>query len=163
MPPKTQRTPMDLASEEASLLATLQLLKKHEGFRGKVYDDKTGITVGRLPSGGWPTVGYGVNLSLDELTEKEGEFLLKNRVSLIFLWLDAKFPWFSDLGAGRKAVVASMVYNMGKGNFLEFKRLIKALSMRDHVAAGEEITNSDAARKLPQRYAELKRIMWTGR
>lgn len=151
-------------TETKTATLALDLLKRTEGFKGYLYDDKTGHRVGRLPSGGWPTVGYGFNLAAWPLTEEESAYILSSRIFGLSVALSKKIPSFLGLSQKRQAVLISIAYNAGIDGLLGFEKMLRKLKQFDYAGAADEIVNSDAGRDplTAKRYKELSEWMISG-
>lgn len=148
---------------EQGWAALRDLIKGQEGLRLKVYDDATGKEI--LPGSvvkGHPTIGYGRALDTNGISVEEAEFLFQKDLLSIGTSIDSEFPWFDGLCEARKAVVVSMVFNIGLEGFKGFKGLISALERSDFSAAGSEMRNSLWAKELPARSNRLSIIMISG-
>jgi len=132
-------------------LARLQL---DEGDALLVYDDKSGRPVGQLPSGGWPTIGYGRNLATNGITADEAVYLLNNSLLRIENQLNATFPWLTGRFNTVPTDVITMVhYNTGNvGNFV---LMLAAAKKSDWKTMAFELMDSSAARQLPSRYQRM--------
>ena len=107
----------------------IEMIKKHEGFRGMPYDDPIGF----------PTIGYGTKLPI---TEKEGELLLNHRLEKMAEELKDRVPYFDDLPDDIRAVLLDMTYNLGVEGLLRFKRMWSAIERRDWRNMALEMQNS---------------------
>lgn len=129
----------------------LQLLKLHEGYRQKPYH----CTAGKL------TVGYGRNLDDVGLSVEESEYLLKNDINRAVMSLQA-FPFWVKLSEARRAVLIDMHVNMGNSGLMKFRKMLDALTRHDYAAAASEMQKSLWYKQVPNRAAELMKIMRTG-
>jgi len=128
------------------MMSLIEMIKKHEGFRGMPYNDSLGFS----------TIGYGTKLPI---TEEEAELLLKHRLDEKILELSEKEPFYLDLPEKAQEVVANMAYQMGVGGVLKFKKMWAALKAGDYKKAAEEMLNSRWAKQTPNRAKELAEIM----
>lgn len=129
------------------------LLAFEEGFRPSVY----------LCPTGYPTVGFGRRVRvLDYETGEEVTFpilreveakRLESKIANLTIWLHNAYPWFDALSPQRQAVLISLTYQVGKGGFQNFKKMIVALAAGDCQSAADEYLNSVAARQTPKRFA----------
>jgi lysozyme len=106
-------------------------LKRDEGFRDKVYQ----CTAGKL------TCGFGHNLEDGTIPEYVAESLLAHDIA-VHLQECEDFPWFSTLSDVRKRVIINMMFNMGKGRLMGFKRMIEAINDENWEWAATEMTDS---------------------
>jgi lysozyme len=133
----------------------IDLLKKDiisaEGFKLKPYKDTVGKT----------TIGVGRNLDDVGLMKEEVLFLLENDIKRIQKELDS-IEEFSLLSEPRQRVIAEMVFNLGKGNFMKFKNMRQAIQLQDWNRAANEMLNSLWAKQVGKRATRLAACMRTG-
>lgn len=129
----------------------IALLKIHEGFRGKPYQDTVGKT----------TIGYGRNLTDKGVSEREAEGLLINDAAEATAKLTA-LPYWPDLNEVRQAVLVDMAVNLGSAGVMKFHYMLDALEHQDYPRAAREMLNSKAAHQLPERYEALARMLTSG-
>jgi lysozyme len=115
-------------------------LKRHEGFRAKVYR----CTAGKN------TVAYGRNLDDKGITLEEAEMLLDNDIDECVQDL-ATFSWWSSLDSQRQAALIDMRFNLGPTRFRSFKMMIQALEIRDYTDAASQVMNSNYAQQVGRR------------
>jgi len=138
------------------------MLKKEEGFRAKPY----------FCSENFPTIGYGEKIGDKyeplpniETTEPvaykkmlstcaSNEKTLLNNPDL--------YRCYFHLNDNRKAVMLSIVYQIGIYGLLKFKKLIPALQNASYEKAANEILDSLAARQTPDRWKRNAEQMRTG-
>jgi lysozyme len=145
----------------------IDLLKRHEGFKAKVY----------LCPAGKQSIGYGYNLEANPLrlppdviedlykngiTWAKADKLLVGEVNRLELILIEKLPWFGLLNEARKAVLLNMAYNLGINGLLKFKRTLGHIQEGDYHLAAREMLESNWARQVHGRASELSLIMRTG-
>lgn len=117
---------------------TIQLKKdlmRDEGWRGRPYKCTAGKT----------TIGYGHNLDDNPLPKEIGELLLEHDMRLALLECDT-FPWFHKLTHARKCAIANMMYQLGRGRFMGFRKMIAALEKGDYEEAARQAEDSKWAR-----------------
>ena len=120
-------------------------MKRHEGFRAKVYVDTTGHK----------TIGYGFNLDAG-MSENTAEALLQSQLAEV--WLDCNREFHSfwwRLSRPRQCVLINMVFNMGMEGVKRFKKMIKAISEGDDERVVLEMLDSRWARQVGNRANEL--------
>ena len=125
-------------------------LRVAEGFRSHVYRD----TVGKQ------TIGYGFNVDAG-ISEYAAEALLvaqteERETELKEYW------WAVGLDDVRMSVIVEIAFNSGISSLLHFPKMLAAVGAKDWETAKAELLDSDAARQLPGRYANLAEIMLTG-
>ncbi|MFA5058913.1 MAG: hypothetical protein WC485_12420 [Opitutaceae bacterium] len=128
------------------------LLRRHEGFRSKVYKDTTGR---------W-TLGYGRNVQDVGITREEAGMLLENDITRISRELRHALPWVTKLDEVRAAALIDMAF-MGVGSLLTFKRFLAALEVGDYDTAADEMLDSLWASQVNGRALELAAMIRTGR
>ncbi len=120
----------------------LEELKRDESFVAHPYNDSLGI----------PTIGYGTKLPLDEV---EGELLLEKRFNDAVSEVKKNISFFEDLPECAKEVILNMAYNLGVPRLLKFKRMLKALEVKDYRAAAKEMIDSLWYRQVGNRASRL--------
>ncbi len=126
---------------------------KHEGLHLKPYR----CSAGKL------TIGIGRNLDDVGLSQNEAFYLLENDLKSCENLCRDTFSWFETLNLIRQGVVIEMVFNLGINGFLGFKRMIKALMIRDYGGASEEMLNSRWAEQVGRRATVLSTLMRKGK
>ncbi len=109
-------------------------IKRDEGFKGSPY----------ICPAGFPTIGYGTKLPLDEY---EAELLLKHRLNKKIELLHVKLPQILRYPKRVRDVLINMSYQMGVSGVLKFKKMIRALDANDFKKASEEMLDSKWARE----------------
>ena len=142
------------------------LLKNHEGLRLKAY---------QCSKGHW-TIGWGHNiygnrssltalmLKLDKhsvITEIEAEQIFKEDVALVLFEL-RPFLWFYDLTITRQCAIVDMLFNLGLGKFIGFKKFIAAMEVEDYDAASREMLDSLWATQVKRRAKTLSNMIKAG-
>ena len=126
------------------------LIKKHEGYRDRVY----------LCSEGYPTLGYGHALHVgSRVPERVSELFFE--MDMVQVYADYRSLGFS-LDPVRKAVAVNMLFNLGLAGLRKFKNTIKAIKNGDYVLASAEMLNSKWATQVGMRAHELAEMMRTG-
>ena len=133
----------------------LQSVKKHEGYRNKVYLD----TLGKR------TVGVGhlcVEDFWEDNKEYDEEFLmnilkddLKNAIEGAERLLK-DCPVLDDLA---KEIIIEMVFQLGETGVSKFKNMIKALKIPDYQTAAIEMLDSKWANQTPNRAQNMSSEM----
>lgn len=127
-------------------------LKRHEGFRDRVYRD----TEGHL-TGGW---GHAF-LEGSPLPLNVCEALFNYDVAMAvggFASLD-----LGDIGPVRRYAFINMVFNMGLTKLMGFKDTLAAARARDWETAAKEMLDSKWARQVGRRAVELAEMVRTGK
>lgn len=139
-----------------------RMLKKEEGFRAKPY----------YCSENYPTIGYGEKIGdkyekLPDIATLEPDAYKKmigmcevNEKTL--LNNPDLYRCYFHLNDARKAVMLSIVYQIGIYGLLKFKKLLAALETASYDKAADEMLNSLAARQTPKRWLRNAEQMRTG-
>jgi lysozyme len=134
--------------------ALLDLIKEHEGVVKHAYQDSRGywtIGVGRL---------------IDEklkggLSDDEINYLLANDIQRCEDEA-MQYPFYPKLDEPRKAVILSMLFNLGKPNFDKFQNFQASMLVGDFNLAANEMLNSRWATQVGHRANHLAQMMRTG-
>ena len=128
-------------------------IKRFEGLRLKPYYDTEGYL----------TIGYGRNLELKGITEREAEFLLDQDIRDAYLDFIREFPPKAKLNLTEEGeeVIAEMIFNMGIKKVLGFRKMIRAIEEGDPEKAAYEMLDSRWHRQVGARAEELAEIMRT--
>lgn len=132
-----------------NLINVEELLKKHEGFRLKLYKD----TVGKL------TIGIGRNIEDNGIREDEALYMLKNDIQETIQDLKKIFPDFETYPEAAQLVMIDMMFNLGYYRFSEFKNMIAALKARDWKKALMEMQDSKWCKELQERCKDNSAIL----
>lgn len=140
---------------------TRALIERHEGRRALAYDDADGSPLqrGRTLRGA-PTVGIGHNL-LVPLSDDAIDYLFSDDLAAHLADCES-FPWFAALTDARQAAVLDAHFNLGAGGFRTFRKFLAAMARGAYDEAATELLDSDAARQLTTRYAELAEMIRLG-
>ena len=147
----------------------LDQLKRHEGFRKRVYLDTC-----TPPK---PTIGYGYNLEANPLhlssleisqahtkgiNQVEAERLLKLMITQCRHQLEVTLPFFSKLDTVRQDVLINMAFNLGLAGLLKFKKSLLLIEAGEYSQASVELLNSKWAKDVGNRALELSTQMKSG-
>lgn len=124
-------------------------LKAHEGVEKYPYTD----TVGKL------TIGVGRNLTDRGLSDDEVSYLLNNDIKLCEDELDVCMHRWRDLSENRRNVLIDMMFNLGRGRLLGFRKTIAAIESEDFRRAAHEMLSSKWAEQVGRRAVILSRMM----
>jgi lysozyme len=132
----------------------IKLLTRDEGLRLKPYR----CTAGKL------TIGVGRNLEDVGITKAEAEQLLANDISRVVVDIVKRIPWAMKLDDARFSVIHSMVFQMGIGGVMNFRKFLNALQMGDFTRASIEMMDSKwAQHDSPARAKRLAEVMRSGK
>ena len=126
------------------------ILTKHEGRKNFPYVD----TVGKS------TIGIGYNLTDRGLPDSWIDKQFEEDCDYFYGELN-KFLWFQVLNEARQIALVDMSF-MGMKKFLEFKRMIAALTVKDYQIASMEMLKSTWASQVGNRAFELAKIIREG-
>ena len=127
----------------------LESVKKHEGYRNKVYLD----TLGKR------TVGVG-HLCVEEFWEDDKEYEEKFLMDILEADLQNAIKGAKDLMAQHgcmdideqaEEIIIEMIFQLGKTGVSKFKNMWKALSGLDYSTAASEMLDSRWAKQTPNR------------
>ena len=130
-------------------LDLLSSIRKHEGFRAKVYDDHLGN----------PTIGYGFLIDSLVLDEDIANIILQRKLEALIRGIEFKFGWYADLPRAVKDVVIEMCYQMGITGFSKFKKTIEHLKCEEWELAASEMLISRWHEQTPLRSKTLSDIL----
>jgi len=127
-----------------------KMIKRHEGYRDKVYKD----SLGNL------TCGYGHYLA-------EGSEISKSIADELFTtdMINAFADYYRlglELDSVREAVLIDMIFNMGLAGVRKFKKMLMAIAEKDYFSAADEMEKSLWAEQVGIRATELAHMMRTG-
>jgi len=128
-------------------------IKKAEALRLKPYRDTEGYL----------TIGYGRCLDIKGISKDEAEMMLEtdlHHASDQYL----KLPWAmtKNLNATRRRVIVEMIFNLGLGGVLGFKRMWAAIQAGDFHRGANEMMDSKWARQVRSRADRLADDMREG-
>lgn len=140
------------------------MLRRDEGEVLVVYDDANGKPVG--PGStliGHPTVGIGRALDTEGLTKAESAWLFANDVEVVQARAQQAFFWYPPLTTERKAVVLSMLFQLGLAGVQGFHDFCVAMGVGDwHTASLAMLDSKWAKHDSPSRAERLARQLSTG-
>tara|TARA_R100000781_G_C4071868_1_gene124740 strand:+ start:570 stop:995 length:426 start_codon:yes stop_codon:yes gene_type:complete len=120
-------------------------IKKHEGFRSKVYECTEG----------YDTIGYGFAIKDLTMDEDVATLILMKKLHTLLQRITVAFPWFKDIDETAKKVVINMCYQLGIRGFSKFKKTIYYLETEQYEEASIEMLDSLWAKQTPNRAKEL--------
>ena len=109
----------------------VNLIADHEGLKLKPYLDTVGV---------W-TVGYGHNLQVP-ISEKAAKQILMDDIQDAMNDCIHTFPWFMELSETRQHAMIDLMFNMGMGRLLGFKKFLQAMSLGNYDTAADELVDS---------------------
>ena len=130
-------------------MSLLDDIKKHEGFRARVYQCTEG----------YDTIGYGFAIKDLELDEDIAEMILIRKLEKLQKRITSTFGWFFNSPEDVKDVVTNMCYQLGVSGFSKFKKTIYLLETEQYQEASIEVLDSLWAKQTPNRAKELSEIL----
>tara|TARA_R100000808_G_scaffold12433_1_gene30907 strand:- start:3502 stop:3912 length:411 start_codon:yes stop_codon:yes gene_type:complete len=127
----------------------IEQIKKHEGFRSRVYKC----------SAGFDTIGYGFAIKDLVLDEDIAEQILIRKLYDLTCKIQDRFRWFDDQPREAQDVIINMCYQLGVTGFSRFKKTIYLLEHKDYKKASYEMLESKWALQTPNRAEELSKIL----
>ena len=127
----------------------LKDIKKHEGFKPRVYKCTEG----------YDTRGYGFAIK-DLVIEKDiADLILMKKLHTLLQRVMVAFSWFESMPPEVKDVVLNMCYQLGLSGFSKFKKTIYLLETEQFEEASVEMLDSLWAKQTPNRAKELSEIV----
>jgi len=127
----------------------IEQIKKHEGFRSKVYKCSLG----------YDTIGYGFAIKDLEMDEDIAEEILIRKVEKLIKRVRSKFDWLDSVPRAVQGVLVEMSYQMGLSGVSKFKKALHAMQMFQWKLAATELLDSRWAKQTPNRAKELSDII----
>ena len=126
-------------------LELLSSIRKHEGFRSKVYKDTLDFD----------TIGYGFAVKDLVLDEDIANIILQRKLEALIRNIEFKFSWYADLPNAVKDVVIEMCYQLGVTGFSKFRKTIKHLENEEWELGASEMLISRWNEQTPLRAKAL--------
>ena len=135
----------------------LESVKKHEGYRNKVYLD----TLGKR------TVGVG-HLCVEDFWEDDKEYEEKFLMTILEHDLQTAIKsakqlieefGCDDIDEQAKEILIEMVFQLGKTGVSKFKNMWKALAEKNYIGASYEMLDSRWAKQTPNRAKAMADLM----
>jgi len=120
-------------------------IKKHEGFRNRVYNDSEGNL----------TIGYGFAIKDLRLDEDIASIILERKLANTTVRCYESFWWFREMPQTVQDVIVEMIYQIGLNGFMQFVKTIELLKKKEWEKAGKEMLDSKWAKQTPRRARDL--------
>ena len=130
-------------------MSLLDDIKKHEGFKPRVYKCTEG----------YDTIGYGFAIKDLIIDEDIADLILMRKLDKLQQRIMANLEWWADSPEEVKDVVTNMCYQLGLTGFSKFKKTIYLLETEQYEDASLEMLNSLWAKQTPSRARELSEIV----
>lgn len=137
-------------------MGLIESIKRHEGFRNRVYDDATGLPL--APGDvvrGTPTIGYGTTWVNEEMAEE----LLRAHLVLYEKQVRTRLPWLDKASEEVQDIVLEMAYQMGILGLMQWTNTLGALERRDWAAAIKGLKSSKLAKQAPSRVEDYVAVL----
>ena len=135
----------------------LESVKKHEGYRNKVYLD----TLGKR------TVGVG-HLCVEDFWEDDKEYEEKFLMTILEHDLQTAIKGAkelmedhgcADIDEQAEEILIEMVFQLGKNGVSKFKNMWKALEEKNYIGASYEMLDSRWSKQTPNRAKAMAKTM----
>ena len=135
----------------------LESVKKHEGYRNKVYLD----TLGKR------TVGVG-HLCVEEFWEDDKEYDEKFLMTILEHDLQTAIKGAkelmeehdcADIDEQAEEILIEMVFQLGKNGVSKFRNMWKALAEKNYIGASYEMLDSRWSKQTPNRAKAMAKTM----
>lgn len=136
------------------------MLIREEGWTNKAYPDP--ISKGPPFTIGVGHAGPEVHEGLYWGDKKVGETLDADISAATVDCLHHFSPWFQHLTEPRQAAIVAMVFQMGIGRFLGFRKAISCMTRADWEGTKRELLDSDWAHQTPARARRTAEQLLTG-
>ena len=136
------------------MMRLINMLKRHEGVRDKVY----------MCSAGYETIGVGRNISESGLglSNDEIEYLLKNDIERCRNELLGEYDWFKDLDSVRQDAMIDLSFNIGQTKLRTFVKALGYMATGNYEEAGQEFYRSRWAEQVGDRSLEVCQMISSG-
>ena len=137
----------------------LESVKKHEGYRNKVYLDTLGkrtVGVGHLcVEDFWEDDKEYEESFLMEILQKDLQEAIRGAKELM------EEHGCADIDERAEEIIIEMVFQLGRTGVKKFRNMWKALSALDYSTAAEQMLDSRWAKQTPNRARRLSDIIYS--
>ena len=132
----------------------VEMLRRHEGVRDKVY----------MCSAGYETIGVGRNISESGLglSDDEIDYMLNNDINRCREELATEYFWFNTLDVVRKEALIDLSFNIGQTRLRGFVKALGHMAENNFEKAGDEFYDSRWAKQVGDRALELCQMIKSG-
>ena len=136
------------------MMRLVNMLKRHEGVRNKVY----------MCPAGYETIGVGRNISESGLglSNDEVEYLLKNDILRCRNELLGEYDWFENLDSVRQEAMIDLSFNLGQTKLRTFVEALGHMANGNYLEAGQEFYRSRWAEQVGDRSLEICQMISSG-
>lgn len=134
-----------------------EILRDSAGkYCGLIYDDATGkLLKPGMVCHGHPTVGFGLALDVDPLTEVEAVGLLQTRVDAHAAKTLADMPWIATLSDARQRALIEMAYNLGDAGLSDFATFLSLMRTGRFEEAATDLAGTKWAKQVGNRATRI--------
>ena len=133
--------------------ALIKSIKHHEGVRLLPYLD----TAGKI------TIGWGRCLSTKGISMKEANILLASDIAdVVDNFWNLPFDVVLNCNPTRRRILVEMLYNLGLGGVMKFKKMMAAIEQKDFDLAADEMLSSLWAKQVGIRAQLMAQTMREG-
>ena len=125
---------------------------------GQFKNSKGNHAVYKCPAGYW-TIGYGIEVEQQGLSDDEARMLLRSRVLTVIDEVNKKLSWLITQPEPIRRVIYNMAYNLGMPRLKGFKNMLDALEKKDYKKAAIEAKDSLWYRQTKTRAERLVSII----
>ena len=136
------------------MMQLVNMLKRHEGVRDKVY----------MCSAWYETIGVGRNISESGLglSDDEIEYLLVNDIRRCRKELTQEYEWFSSLDSVRQDAIIDLSFNLGQTRLRTFVKALGHMATGNYEEAVQEFYRSRWAEQVGDRSLEVCQMISSG-
>ena len=124
-------------------------IKKHEGFRDRVYKCTAGVD----------TIGYGFAIKDLVLDQDIADIILQRKLNQLIKRIKRTFTWYDRIPEKAQNVVVNMCFQLGIGGVSKFKKTLSYFKNHKWQEASVDMLDSKWARQTPHRAVELSNII----
>lgn len=96
------------------------------------------------------------------ITELAAMMLLRNDIAKCKKQLKDNFKWYEKLDKERQYALLDMCFQLGLGGLKGFKKMLKALEVKDFEEAAKQCLDSKYHKDTPKRCERISRLIRTG-
>ena len=135
-------------------------LVSEEGYRGLLYDDKTGkdLYKGCLIQGN-PTIGLGWNVAGKELSLERARIITGWFVQDTWAELETALPWVTSLPEGVQIAICDMAYNLGVPGLLKFTTFLTMMKAGNYSVAADDLKTTLWAKQVGKRASVIESLI----
>lgn len=135
-------------------------LVPEEGYRGLLYDDKTGkdLYKGCLIQGN-PTIGIGWNTAGKPISLERAKIIAGWLVLDTWNELTTTLPWVYDLPEDVQIAICDMAYNLGVPGLLKFTTFLSMIKTGNFAVASDDLKSTLWAKQVGARADKIESLI----